>query len=119
MCIIDKLHAHKSSENNSDNSEEIGRKLSVSKTASSYAVVNGSIVNIDAEDNDDNVVAIASADIGFPRSETIAAIGHRPYTGDLEPVRVSRKNSTKRKENKENDDDEEFCKKCGHYSKRQ
>lgn len=104
----------------SDNSEAIKRKPPISKTGSSYAVVNGSIVSVDnAEDNGDNTVAIASADIGIPRSETIAAIGHRPYTGDLDPVRLLRENSTKRGENEGDDGNEEFCQKCGHYSKRQ
>lgn len=102
----------------SDNSEAIKRKP-ISKTGSSYAVVNGSIVNIDAEDNGDNAMAIVSADVGIPRSETIAAIGHRPYTGDLDLVRVSRENSIKRRENEGDDGNGEFCRKCGHYTKRQ
>ncbi|XP_014474476.1 PREDICTED: histidine decarboxylase [Dinoponera quadriceps] len=114
----DESFAHENLED-SDNSEAIKRKPPISKTGSSYAVLNGSIVNIDAEDNDDNAIAIASADIGIPRSETIAAIGHRPYTGDLDPARVSRENSIKRRENEEDDGKEEFCQKCGHYSKRQ
>lgn len=95
----------------SDNSEAIKRKLSISKSGSSYTVANGLFA--DAKNND-NTVTIASADVGFPRSETIAAIGHRPYTGDMEPVRVSKKSM------KENEEDEgEFCRKCGHYFKRQ
>lgn len=94
----------------SDNSETTKRKSSVSKSGSSYTVANG----LFAENNDDNTVTIASADVGFPRSETIAAIGHRPYTGDMEPVRVLKKSM------KGNEEDEgEFCRKCGHYFKRQ
>lgn len=88
----------------------------MSKSSSSYTVANGSLVNIDAEGNGYNTVTIASADISFPRSETIAAIGHRPYTGDLEPVQVLKEKSMKR--NEEDDDKGEFCRKCGHYSKR-
>lgn len=78
--------------------------------------MNGSIVNIDTEDNGDNTVTIASADVGFPRSETIAAFGHRPYTGDLEPVRILREKLMKGQRNEGNDDNAEFCRKCGHYS---
>ncbi|XP_024869543.1 histidine decarboxylase [Temnothorax curvispinosus] len=101
----------------SDSSETIKRESSVSKSGSSYIVANGSFVNVGADDNGDNTVTIASANVGFPRSETIAAFGHRPYTGDLEPVRVARKKSLKR--NEEDNDKKEFCRKCGHYSKRQ
>jgi len=90
--------------------------MSIPKTGSNYAVVNGSVVNRDAEDAD-NTVTIASADTSFPRSETIAAIGHRPYTGDLEPVRVLKEISMS--EGEENDGNGEFCRKCGHYSKHQ
>ncbi|XP_071580924.1 aromatic-L-amino-acid decarboxylase [Temnothorax nylanderi] len=101
----------------SDSSETIKKESSVSKSGSSYIVANGSFVNVGADDNGDNTVTIASANVGFPRSETIAAFGHRPYTGDLEPVRVARKKSLKR--NEEDNDKKEFCRKCGHYSKRQ
>lgn len=80
-------------------------------------MANGSFANVSTEDNGNNTVTIASADIGFPRSETIAAIGHRPYTGDLAPVRVSREKSMKK--NEKDEDKRELCKKCGHYSKRQ
>lgn len=89
---------------------------SISKTGSNYTVTNGSFVNVGAEDNGDNTVTIASADVGFPRSETIAAIGHQSYTGDLEPVRILKEKSMKG--NDGYDDKGEFCKKCGHYSKR-
>jgi len=101
---------------NPASSETIKRKISIPKTDSNYAVVNGSVVNRDAEDAD-NTVTIASADTSFPRSETIAAIGHRPYTGDLEPVRVLKEISMS--EGEENDGNGEFCRKCGHYSKHQ
>ncbi|XP_077261438.1 histidine decarboxylase [Temnothorax americanus] len=101
----------------SDSSEKIKRESSVSKSGLSYIVANGSFVNVGADDNGDNTVTIASANVGFPRSETIAAFGHRPYTGDLEPVRVARKKSLKR--NEEDNDKKEFCRKCGHHSKRQ
>jgi len=114
MVLIDESIVYKNWED-SDNSETIKRKSSVSKSGLNYTVANGSFVNVGAEDNGDNT--IASANVGFPRSETIAAIGHRPYTGDLMPVRVSKEKSIKR--NEENDDKEDFCKKCGHYSKRQ
>ncbi|XP_011155866.1 histidine decarboxylase [Solenopsis invicta] len=99
----------------SDNSETIKKESSVSKNGSSYTVTNGSFTNVGAEDND-STVTIASADVGFPRSETIAAIGHRPYTGDLPPIRVSREKSMGKNED---DDKRELCKKCGHYSNRQ
>lgn len=117
MIFTDKSIVYKQWED-SDNSESIKRESSVSKSGSSYTVTNGSFVNVnaDAEDNSDNTVTIASADIGFPRSETIAAIGHRPYTGDLKPVRVSKGNSMK---GNEDDDKGELCRKCGHYPKRQ
>ncbi|EFN88410.1 histidine decarboxylase [Harpegnathos saltator] len=117
----DESFAHENLEE-SDNSEAIKRKPSISKTgATSYSVVNGSIVNVDvnAENNSDNAIAIAAADIGIPRSETIAAIGHRPYTGDLDFIRISKENSMKCREKEGQDDNGEFCRKCGHYSKRQ
>src|SRR5436190_1697714 len=85
--FTDKSIVYKNFED-SDNSETIKKESSVSKNDSSYTVTNGSLTNVGAEDND-NAVTIASADVGFPRSETIAAIGHRPYTGDMPPVRVS------------------------------
>ncbi|XP_050445565.1 histidine decarboxylase [Cataglyphis hispanica] len=100
----------------SDSSKACERNLS--KAGSNYAVVNGALVNIDAEDDDNNTVTIASANVGFPRSETIAAIS-RPYTGDLEPIRVLREKWIKGKGNEEDDGNKEFCKKCGHYSTRQ
>lgn len=78
-------------------------------------MANGSFINVGAENNGDNTVTIASADVGFPRSETIAAIGHRPYTGDMEPVRILKEKSMK---GDVDDDKGEFCRKCGHYSKR-
>ncbi|XP_012234480.2 histidine decarboxylase isoform X1 [Linepithema humile] len=118
MSDIDKLDEIDNDES-FDNSETSKRKVSISKTGSSYAVVNGSIVNIDTEDNGDNTVTIAAADVGFPRSETIAAFGHRPYTGDLEPVRILREKLMKGQRNEGNDDNGDFCRKCGHYSKRQ
>ncbi|XP_026824506.1 histidine decarboxylase [Ooceraea biroi] len=111
----DKSLVHK----NSGGSETIKRKGSLPKTGSSYAVVNGSIVNLDVEGTSDNTVTIASADVGFPRSETIAAIGHRSCTGDLELVRVLREKSVTGTESEENDDKGELCRKCGHYSKLQ
>ncbi|KYN20262.1 Histidine decarboxylase, partial [Trachymyrmex cornetzi] len=101
----------------SDNSETTEKESSVSKSDSSYTVTNGSFINVGAKDNGDNTVTIASADVGFPRSETIAAFGHRPYTGDLVPVRVLKEKSMK--ENKEDDGKGELCRKCGHYSKHQ
>ncbi|XP_029678418.1 histidine decarboxylase [Formica exsecta] len=102
----------------SDSSKACYRNLS--KAGSNYAVVNGTLVSIDAEDNDNNPVTIASANVGFPRSETIAAIGSRPYTGDLEPIRVLREKWIKEKGNEEDQDgNKELCKKCGHYSTRQ
>lgn len=115
MIITDKLLVH----NNwaeSDSSKACEGNLS--KTGSNYAVVNGALVNINVEDNDNNTVTIASANVGFPRSETIAAIS-RPYTGDLEPIRVLREKWIKGTENEEDDGNKEFCKKCGHYSTRQ
>nr|XP_012234480.1 PREDICTED: histidine decarboxylase [Linepithema humile]XP_012234481.1 PREDICTED: histidine decarboxylase [Linepithema humile] len=118
MSDIDKLDEIDNDES-FDNSETSKRKVSISKTGSNYAVVNGSIVNIDTEDNGDNTVTIAAADVGFPRSETIAAFGHRPYTGDLEPVRILREKLMKGQRNEGNDDNGDFCRKCGHYSKRQ
>lgn len=113
MVLADKSIVYE--KKGSNNSETIRKASSVSKSGSSYTVANGSFVNINDEDNDYNTVTIASADVGFPRSETIAAIGHR--SGDLEPVQVLKEKSVKR--NEENDDKGEFCRKCGHYSKRQ
>lgn len=96
----------------SDSSKVCEKKLS--QAGSSYAVVNGALVSSDIENNDDNTVPIASANVGFPRSETIAAIS-KPYTGDLEPIHVLREKWIKEKGNEE-DDGNKFCKKCGHYS---
>lgn len=113
--ITDKSLVHK----NSGDSETMKNQTLIPKTGSTYAIVNGSIVNLDAENTGDNMVTIASADVGLPRSETIAAIGHRPCAGNLEPVRVFREKSVTKTENEEKDESTEFCKKCGHYSKRQ
>lgn len=115
MIITDKSLAH----NNwveSDSSKAYENKLS--KAGSNYVVVNGALVNTDAENNDDNTVIIPSTNVGFPRSETIAAIGSRPYT-DLEPVRVLREKWMKGKGSEEDDGNKELCKKCGHYPTRQ
>ncbi|EFN70383.1 Histidine decarboxylase [Camponotus floridanus] len=100
----------------SDSSKAYENKLS--KAGSNYVVVNGALVSTDAENNDDNTVIIPSANVGFPRSETIAAIGSRPYT-DLEPVRVLREKWMKGKGSEEDDGNKELCKKCGHYPTRQ
>jgi hypothetical protein len=116
MLHIDITDELSSIHENPVSSETIKRKVSIPRTGSNYAVVNGSVVNLDAEDAD-NTVTIASADTSFPRSETIAAIGHRPYTGDLEPVRVL--NEMSMSEGEEHDGNGEFCRKCGHYSKHQ
>lgn len=117
MVITDKSLVHNNLAE-SDSSKACDRNLS--KAGSNYAVVNGTLVSIDAEDNDNNPVTIASANVGFPRSETIAAIGSRSYTGDLEPIRVLREKWIKEKGNEEDQDgNKELCKKCGHYSTRQ
>lgn len=116
MIITDKSLVHNNLEE-SDSSKACERKLS--KADSSYAVVNGALVSTDAENNGDNTVTIASANVGLARSETIAGISSRPYTGDLEPIQVLREKWIKGKENEEDDGNKELCKKCGHYSTRQ
>ncbi|KAL6254439.1 hypothetical protein P5V15_014488 [Pogonomyrmex californicus] len=114
MAITDKSIVYKNWED-SDNSEATKKESSISKAC---YTVNGSLINIDVEDSSENTVTIASANVGFPRSETIAAIGHRPYTGDLEPIRFLRKEKSV-KGNEEKNDKGEFCRKCGHFSEHQ
>ena len=102
--------------------EESDSKISekkLSKADSNNAIVNGSLVNINTEGTDDNMVTIASANVAIPRSETIAAICSRPYTGDLEPIQVVKEKWMKGKKSEEDDGNGETCKKCGHYSTRQ
>ncbi|XP_043489065.1 histidine decarboxylase isoform X2 [Polistes fuscatus] len=64
----------------------------------------------------------------IPRSETIGAIGHRPYTGELSTTRIKSDKMIKDNKERQNDDnnygkdhdnDARLCQKCGHSLKRQ
>ncbi|XP_076623505.1 histidine decarboxylase [Colletes latitarsis] len=87
-----------------------------SKTRSNYGVANGS-VKIVPQDCSNDLTSMVTTEANLPRSETIGAIGHRPYTGDLSTVPDQHEDT-----DKTNDGDEEntdFCRKCGHCMKKE
>ncbi|KAK2587138.1 hypothetical protein KPH14_002896 [Odynerus spinipes] len=102
-------------------------KEEMTKARSGYGITNGSVVK--QENEGQEASSVATGEKGIPRSETIGAIGHRPYTGELVPPRLRSDRSIKDKEeihrddkdddDGEKDDDGKLCRKCGHSLKRQ
>ncbi|XP_029035762.1 histidine decarboxylase isoform X2 [Osmia bicornis bicornis] len=84
-------------------------KRQPSKCRSNYGVVNGS------QDYSNDLTSIIPTEVSLPRSETIGAIGHRPYTGDLSTMHDQHENPDKKKE----DEEDVICKKCGHCMKKE
>ncbi|XP_076391930.1 histidine decarboxylase isoform X1 [Megachile rotundata] len=79
-----------------------------SKCQSNYGIVNGS------QDCSNDLTSIITTEVSLPRSETIGAIGHRPYTGDLS-IHDQRKNPGRKEINEE----DVYCRKCGHCMKKE
>ncbi|XP_034173277.1 histidine decarboxylase [Osmia lignaria lignaria] len=84
-------------------------KRQSSKCRSNYGVVNGS------QDYSNDLTSIIPTEVSLPRSETIGAIGHRPYTGDLSTMHDQHENPDKKKE----DEEDVICKECGHCMKKE
>lgn len=109
----------------SDESYDKNSKKEIAKAHSGYGIANGSVVKQENEGQD--VSSMPSGEKGMPRSETIGAIGHRPYTGELVPPRFRSEKPIKDKEEIDNDggdddvgdEDGRLCQKCGHSFKRQ
>lgn len=95
------------------------RKQSVPKARSAYGVVNGSIVKIDAQECLNDLACASTAEVSLPRSETIGAIGHRPYTGDTTPVLEQRETPGRNTEEEGNRGRAVLCRKCGHYTNKE
>lgn len=73
--------------------------------------MNGS-AKIGSRDASNAIDPMISTEANIPRSETIAAIGHRPYTGDLSAIHGQQENPAKESEG--NEEDSGVCRKCGH-----
>ncbi|KAF7384769.1 hypothetical protein HZH68_014381 [Vespula germanica] len=109
----------------SDESYDKNSKKEIAKAHSGYGIANGSVVKQENEGQD--VSSMPSGEKGMSRSETIGAIGHRPYTGELVPPRFRSEKPIKDKEEIDNDggdddvgdEDGRLCQKCGHSFKRQ
>lgn len=112
-----------------DESYDKNSKKEISKAHSGYGIANGSVVK--QENEGQNVSSMPSGEKGIPRSETIGAIGHRPYTAELVPPSLRSEKPIKDKEEIDNDggdggddddvgdEDGRLCQKYGHSSKRQ
>ncbi|XP_043584865.1 histidine decarboxylase isoform X4 [Bombus pyrosoma] len=87
----------------------------ISNTRPNY-VVNGS-VKIGSQDCSNTLTSIMSAESNLPRSETIAAIGHRPYSGDLSSMQGHNENPDEGNEGSVGD--AAVCRKCGHCMKKE
>ncbi|XP_033307886.1 histidine decarboxylase isoform X1 [Bombus bifarius] len=87
----------------------------ISNTRPHY-VVNGS-VKIGSQDCSNTLTSIMSAESNLPRSETIAAIGHRPYSGDLSSMQGHNENPDEGNEGSVGD--AAVCRKCGHCMKKE
>lgn len=85
-------------------------KRQSSKCRSNYGVVNGS------QDYSNDLTSMIPMEVSLPRSETIGAIGHRPYTGDTSAMYDQHENPGKKKEKNEED---VICRKCGHCMKKE
>lgn len=93
------------------NTEEMEKPFirQTSKCQSNYGILNGS------QDCSNDLTSIITTEVTLPRSETIGAIGHRPYTGDLSTSHDQRKNPGR----KEINDEDVYCRKCGHCMKKE
>ncbi|XP_017762038.1 PREDICTED: histidine decarboxylase isoform X1 [Eufriesea mexicana] len=89
-------------------------KRQASKSRSNYTV-NGSVKG--TQDCSNTLTAMISTEGSLPRSETIAAIGHRAYTGDLSTIDSQQGNPGKGKD--DSADDTAVCRKCGHCMKKE
>lgn len=87
----------------------------ISNTRPNY-VVNGS-VKIGSQDCSNTLTSIMPAETNLPRSETIAAIGHRPYSSDLSSMQGHNENPDEGNEG--NVGDAAICRKCGHCMKKE
>ncbi|XP_071861107.1 histidine decarboxylase isoform X3 [Bombus fervidus] len=87
----------------------------ISNTRPNY-VVNGS-VKIGSQDCSNTLTSIMSAESNLPRSETIAAIGHRPYSSDLSSMQGHNENPDEGNEGSMGD--AAVCRKCGHCMKKE
>ncbi|XP_060823210.1 histidine decarboxylase isoform X2 [Bombus pascuorum] len=87
----------------------------ISNTRSNY-VVNGS-VKIGSQDCSNTLTSIMSAESNLPRSETIAVIGHRPYSSDLSSMQGRNENPDEGNEGSVGD--AAVCRKCGHCMKKE
>ncbi|XP_076178291.1 histidine decarboxylase isoform X2 [Ptiloglossa arizonensis] len=88
-----------------------------SKAPSNHEVANGS-VKIGFQDCSNELTSMITNETSLPRSETIGAIVHRPYTGDLSNVHDQQEDRNKEvAEGKEKNTD--YCRKCGHCMKKE
>ncbi|XP_076751093.1 histidine decarboxylase [Xylocopa sonorina] len=83
----------------------------------SNCTVNGS-VKIGGQDCSNTLTSMISTESNMPRSETIAAIGHRPYTGDMSTVHGQR-GGNPAKGNEGSVEDAPVCRKCEHCMKKE
>ncbi|XP_076658397.1 histidine decarboxylase isoform X1 [Halictus rubicundus] len=81
------------------------------KTRSNHGAVNGSI-RVGLQDRANDLASMIVTEANLPRSETIGAICHRSYTGDLSITQERRGDLGK--ERKNNEEEAGFCRKCGH-----
>ncbi|XP_016921368.1 histidine decarboxylase isoform X1 [Apis cerana] len=105
----DDLDERSTGQQESEDITEKTLKRQTSKSRSNYAV-NGS-VKIGSQDCSNTLTSMLSTEGNLPRSETIAAIGHRSYTDDLSIMQGE--NLCKG----DNVEDVTVCRKCGHCMK--
>ncbi|KAG9437821.1 histidine decarboxylase isoform X1 [Apis mellifera carnica] len=106
----DDLDERSTGQQESEDITEKALKRQTSKSRSNYTV-NGS-VKIGSQDCSNTLTSMLSTEGNLPRSETIAAIGHRSYTDDLSMMQSE--NICKGDNNVE---DVTVCRKCGHCMK--
>ncbi|KAF3424055.1 hypothetical protein E2986_03085 [Frieseomelitta varia] len=102
-----------------ENSEKTNQPLrrQTSKSRSNYAM-NGS-VKVGSQDCSETLTSMMSTEgNNMPRSETIAAIGHRPCTGDLSSIQSQNESPNKETEGSL-EDAQIVCRKCGHCMKKE
>ena len=89
-----------------------------SKSRSNYAM-NGS-VKVGSQDCSETLTSMMSTEgNNMPRSETIAAIGHRPCAGDLSSIQRQNESSSNKENEGSLEDAEIVCRKCGHCMKKE
>ncbi|XP_026299529.1 histidine decarboxylase isoform X2 [Apis mellifera] len=106
----DDLDERSTGQQESEDITEKALKRQTSKSRSNYTV-NGS-VKIGSQDCSNTLTSMLSTEGNLPRSETIAAIGHRSYIDDLSMMQSE--NICKGDNNVE---DVTVCRKCGHCMK--